>query len=222
MLETFRENIEIRKRNHKWRKRNRHNNIYVKSVFPIENVKCGRNSYGSLNIMWLTGEDVRIEIGNYVSIGPEVKFLVGGNHDYRRISTWPFQSLVYNQTNKKKRGIRDDSLDIIIEDDVWIGYDAMIFSGVKIGRGSVISARAIVTKDVPSYSIYIGNRVIKKRFSEEIIEKLKNIDFSEIYHIETDEYEKYCQYQINENNIDEIITAFIKASGYPRNNGLNH
>lgn len=62
---------------------------------------------------------------------------------------------------------------IIVEDDVWIGMEALILSGVKIGRGSIIGARAIVTKDVPPYSIFIGNRVLKRRFSEKIIETVK-------------------------------------------------
>lgn len=69
---------------------------------------------------------------------------------------------------------------IIIEDDVWIGYDALIMPGVTIGKGSVIGARAIVTKDVPPYSIYVGNKVIKKRFSEDIINKLSTIDFQKL------------------------------------------
>lgn len=80
-----------------WRKRNRHNSTTVERVFPKENVSVGKNTYGPLNIIWMAPKDASLTIGNYCSIGPKVTFLVGGEHNYRRISTWPFQSLVYQQ-----------------------------------------------------------------------------------------------------------------------------
>lgn len=98
---------------------------------------------------------------------------------------------------------------IIIEDDVWIGYDALIMSGVTIGKGSVIGARAIVTKDVPPYSIYVGNKVIKKRFSEDIINKLSTIDFSKVEHTSVDTYMNYCQTEITSSNVDDILDCFV-------------
>ena len=98
--------------------------------------------------------------------------------------------------------------DIIVEDDVWIGYDALILSGVRIGKGSVIGARALVSKDVPPYSIYVGNDILKKRFPDSIIEKIQAIDFSSIEHSKLDTYQPYCQTEITCENVDEIIRHF--------------
>ena len=70
----------------------------------------------------------------------------------------------------------------MLEDDVWIGNNAMILSGVTIGQGAVVAGGAVVTKDVEPYAIVAGNpaKVIKYRFEPEIIEKLKRIDYSKL------------------------------------------
>ena len=70
----------------------------------------------------------------------------------------------------------------MLEDDVWIGNNAMILSGVTIGQGAVVAGGAVVTKDVEPYAIVAGNpaKVIKYRFEPEIIEKLKEFDFSKL------------------------------------------
>lgn len=71
---------------------------------------------------------------------------------------------------------------IIVDDDVWIGYRATIMSGVHIGQGAVVAAGAVVTKDVPPYAIVGGvpARVIKYRFSPEVIEHLLKLDYSKL------------------------------------------
>lgn len=68
----------------------------------------------------------------------------------------------------------DDKGDIIIGNDVWIGYEAVIMAGVHIGDGAIIAARAVVTKDVPPYTIVGGTpaKEIRKRFDAEVIEHL--------------------------------------------------
>lgn len=188
----------------KFRKENTHNSIQAMSYFPIDKVSVGKNSYGPLDVIWMTNREAKVIIGNYVSIGPRVKFLVGGEHDYNRISTWPFQTKVYEEMTQS--GINRD---ITIQDDVWIGYDSLILSGVTIGKGSVIGARSIVAKNIPPYSIFVGNKIIKKRFSDVIIDKLMSIDFSTINHKKNDCYQRYCQTKIDENNIDVIIENFV-------------
>ena len=80
-----------------WRRSNSHNRTTAERVFPRENVSVGKNTYGPLNIIWMAPRDAKVSIGNYCSIGPKVTFLVGGEHNYKRISTWPFQSIVYQQ-----------------------------------------------------------------------------------------------------------------------------
>jgi virginiamycin A acetyltransferase len=73
----------------------------------------------------------------------------------------------------------DNKGDIVVGNDVWIGYEAVILSGVKIGNGAIIGTRAVVTKDVPPYTIVGGipARPIKKRFDEETIEALQKIEW---------------------------------------------
>lgn len=80
----------------------------------------------------------------------------------------------------------DNKGDIIVENDVWIGYEAVILAGVTIGDGAIIGARAVVTKDVPPYTIVGGipAKQIRKRFNEETIDtllKLKWWDWSKEY-----------------------------------------
>lgn len=70
----------------------------------------------------------------------------------------------------------------VVEDEVWIGLDALILSGVRIGKGAIVGARSVVTRDVPPYAIVGGNsaKVIKYRFPQEIIDVLLPFDLSEI------------------------------------------
>lgn len=185
--------------------RNKHNSVRVESHFPIANVSVGEMTYGPLNIVWMAPKNAKVRIGNYCSIGPKVTFLVGGEHDYKRISTWPFQTLIYNEPTFKQY-----DRNINVEDDVWIGYGSLILSGVTIGKGSVIGAGSVVAKNIPPYSIYVGNKIIKKRFPEQIIEKLMGIDYSAIHHYKNDEYKELCQTEVDINNVDEILRRFIK------------
>ena len=99
-----------------------------------------------------------ITIGNKVMFGPNVS-LIGGDHNVSEIGK--FMSDV-----KNKRP--EDDQDIVIEDDVWVGTGAIILKGVRICRGSIIAAGAVVTKDVAPYSVMAGlpAKLIKKRWSE--------------------------------------------------------
>ena len=141
----------------------------------------------------------KIIFGNNVMLGPHVT-IVNGDHNIRKIGV----AIIDNHEK-----LPEDDSDVIIGDDVWIGYDALIMPGVTIGKGSVIGARAIVTKDVPPYSIYVGNKVIKKRFSEDIINKLSIIDFSKVEHTSFDTYINYCQTEITSSNVDDILECFV-------------
>lgn len=94
--------------------------------------------------------------------------------------------------------------DITVGDDVWIGFGAIILSGVTIGTGS------IVAKDVPPYSIYIGNKVIKSRFTGNVVSKLMRIDWNTIIHNKGDGYECYVNTKIDEDNIEDVLEAFLK------------
>lgn len=150
-----------------WRNNNKHNYTRAGCVFPAEKVRVGNLSYGTLNVVSYGNPNESLEVGNCCSIAGETKFILSGEHDYRRFSTYPFSTMALkHEPESISKGA------IIIEDDVWIGYGCIILSGVKIGRGAVIGAGSVVVRDIPPYSVYAGNRIIKKRFSDEIIEKL--------------------------------------------------
>lgn len=110
----------------------------------------------------------------------------------------------------KKAPSRNPKIDIIVEDDVWIGYDSIILAGARIGKGSVVGARSVVTGIVPPYSVYVGNKVIKKRFSDEIISQVESIDFSKVKHRPGDSYETYCNAEITMENINDLLESFQK------------
>lgn len=189
-----------------WRWQNRHNETMAINRFHQDHVTVGSATYGPIEVLYDSGFG-RLTIGNYCSIAKNVKFFLGGGHNYKRISTFPFQTKVYNGLNAPKR---NEALDIVVEDDVWIGFDTIVLAGSKIGKGSVIGARAVVTGTIPPYSVYVGNKVIKSRFPEELIEQIKDIDFSIIDHESGDIYEQWCTTELSPNNSEKIIKAFVK------------
>lgn len=114
---------------------------------------------------------VETDVGNYCSIGPGCKIGLG-LHPIDDISTSPY---IYNEQLFKKR--RQEDFDkVVIGHDVWIGANALVMGGARIGNGAVIAAGAVVTKDVPSYAVVVGvpARVLKMRFSESKIKKLED------------------------------------------------
>ncbi len=110
----------------------------------------------------------QLYIGDYVCIGAESVILMGGNSTHRMdwFSLYPFTEHLLDAY--EMRG------DTRIDDGVWIGMRAMIMPGVHLGEGAVIAAGAVVTKDVPPYSVVGGNpaRVLKQRFPSEVIDTL--------------------------------------------------
>ncbi len=185
-----------------WRKKNTHNATTVNEYCPIDVVTVGRETYGKINAHWYGKPEEALHIGNFCSIADEVHFILGGNHDYERLTSFPFPERIYHEEyDGVCRG------PIVVEDDVWIGYGAVILSGVTIGKGSVIAARSVVTKNVEPYTIWIGNKPAKKRFSEEIINKLSDFDLNSLSY---DEYKKYSKIHITEENVDEVLSGLKK------------
>lgn len=119
----------------------------------------------------------RLVIGKFCSIACGTRFLFNcANHTLNSLSTYTFP-LFYEEWNLEKSNVVsawDNKGDIIIGDDVWIGYEAVIMSGVHVGNGAIIAARAVVTKDVPPYTIVGGTpaREIRKRFDTDVIKRL--------------------------------------------------
>ena len=122
----------------------------------------------------------RLIIGKFCSIACGAKFLFNSaNHKMASLSTYTFP-LFFEEWGLKKENVAqawDQKGDIMIGNDVWIGYEAVILSGVTIGDGAVIGCRAVMTKDVPPYTIVGGvpAKPIRKRFDEETIKELQKI-----------------------------------------------
>ena len=138
--------------------------------------EVGEGSYGYPDVVFYDA-GAKLVIGRYCSIAPGVTILLGGEHHLDWVTTYPFSLLVDDA--KGLGGYPYTRGDVIIGNDVWIGYDAMILSGIKIGDGAVIAARSVVTKDVEPYSIVAGNpaRLLRLRFPEHIIEALREISW---------------------------------------------
>lgn len=129
---------------------------------------CSINGPGT----FLIGAYSEIEIGNFCSIARNVQ-IQGVYHNYNRATSYSIIKSIFKERDIGEFIVKGK---IVIEDDVWIGANSVILSGVKIGRGSVIAAGSIVTKDVEPYSIVGGNpaKKIRFRFTEEVISELEN------------------------------------------------
>ena len=148
----------------------------------------------------------KLIIGKFCSIACGTKFLFNcANHTLKSLSTYTFP-LFYEEWELEKSNITtawDNKGNIVIGNDVWIGYEAVIMAGVHIGDGAIIAARAVVTKDVPPYTIVGGSpaKEIRKRFDAEVIEQLliqKWWDWS------TDKIHQCLPY-IAEGKLDELL-----------------
>ena len=175
------------------------------SLFPINCVDVGKYSYGPLDIHTHGPgmEEIQVRIGNYVSIAGGVKFLVKMEHRLHTVSTYPFNHYIMHIP--EKAGSKGP---IIVNDDVWIGENALILSGVTIGQGAVVAAGAVVTKDVEPYAIVGGvpAKLISYRHPENIRKKLMELDFSQISCESIIENVNRMYEELDERNIDEIIS----------------
>jgi acetyltransferase-like isoleucine patch superfamily enzyme len=143
----------------------------------MSKIQIGKRTYGEVNALTYGSSGEYLCIGNYCSIAGNVKFILGGNHNYKSFSTYPFNAKI---GDKKAEAYTKGP--IIIKDDVWIGENSTILSGVTIEQGAIVSAGSVVTKNVPPYAIVGGvpSRIIKYRFSKAVIDELLKIDFSKI------------------------------------------
>lgn len=162
---------------YKWAKANKNNGTIAMSVFDMGLVSVGDSSYGELNVTTFSDRH-RLIIGNYVSIAQHVTFLLDVEHRLDCISTYPFKVKIA-ESERQEAFAKGD---IVVDDDVWIGYGATVMSGVHIGQGAVVAAGAVVTKDVPPYAIVGGvpAKIIKYRFDDDIIRILQQVDYSKI------------------------------------------
>ncbi len=170
-------------------RRNDSQTIYLNTVIKSPNIIVGDytiyNNFVSDPVLFeknnvlyhypINGD--RLIIGKFSSIACGAKFIFNSaNHSLRSLSTYTFP-LFYDEWGLEKENVTeawDNKGDIIIGNDVWIGYDAVIMAGVTIGDGAIIGTRAVVTKDVPPYTIVGGvpAKEIRKRFDNKTILEL--------------------------------------------------
>ena len=149
----------------------------------------------------------KLIIGKFCSIACGTKFLFNcANHSLKSLSTYTFP-LFYEEWELEKSNITtawDNKGDIVIGNDVWIGYEAVIMAGVHIGDGAIIAARAVVTKDVPPYTIVGGTpaKETRKRFDAEVIQQLLLLKW---WNWSTDKIRKCLPY-IMEGKMNELLT----------------
>lgn len=166
--------------------------VYLKNVITDSNIEVGDytiyndfvndpRDFEKNNVLYhypINGD--KLIIGKFCSIACGAKFLFNSaNHTLTSLSTYTFP-LFFEEWDLEMKNVAkawDNKGNIIIGNDVWIGYDAIILSGVTIGDGAIIGARAIVTKDVPPYTIVGGvpAKAIRKRFNEKTIKSLLNL-----------------------------------------------
>ncbi|HPE38311.1 MAG TPA: CatB-related O-acetyltransferase [Bacillota bacterium] len=192
--------------------------VYLKNVIRGKNIEVG--DYTMYNDFFRDPRDFeknavlyhypinndKLIIGKFSSIACGTKFIfTAANHAMQSLSNYAFPVFweEWGIPGKEVVTAWDNKGDIVIGNDVWIGYDAVIMSGVTIGDGAVVATRAVVTKDVPPYTIVGGvpAKPIRKRFDDATIEKLETLrwwDFDD---------EKIAQIlpAIREGKIDAII-----------------
>jgi len=124
-------------------------------IYPTRFITVKNNSSFGRNVIISTSESGQspISIGNDVMLAQHV-MLIGGNHSFTRTD------IPISCQGEGKQG------PIIIEDDVWIGARSIVLTGVTIGKGSIVGAGSVVTRNIPPYSIAAGNpaRIINKRY----------------------------------------------------------
>lgn len=192
-----------------WRDLNKHNETTIFNHVKIEHLSVGNYTYGNINMYHSGNGNEKLEIGNFCSIAPNVTFLLASEHNYKSLSTFPFKVKFLGAENEA--GSKGS---IIVKDDVWIGFGAIILSGVTIGQGAVIAAGSVITKDVPPYAIVGGNpaKIIKYRFDEEIIEKLLDLDFSNLTKNKIEKLAEKLYSDLNSQNIDDFVYELSKEN----------
>lgn len=143
----------------------------------------GKHTYGIENITvksW--GEGAHLFIGSFCSIAGRQTIFLGGNHRTDWATTFPFGHIfqdIFPAGAINGHGHPATKGDVVIENDVWIGHNSTIMSGIRVGSGSVIAANSVVVKEVAPYTIVGGNpaREIKLRFPQSTIDQLLQIQW---------------------------------------------
>jgi acetyltransferase-like isoleucine patch superfamily enzyme len=172
-----RERLKAMKLRH-WLKNpgNPHNltSLHLKRLSEKHGFAIGEHSYGRPKVRF-PESGAKLTIGRYCSFADGVDIMLGGNHRTDFVTTYPFGAMpgVWPEA-KDLTDFSASRGDVSIGHDVWCGSGCMIMSGVTVGDGAVVAARAVLTKDVPPYAIVAGNpaKLIRFRFDERTIARL--------------------------------------------------
>lgn len=169
MIDYFKKIRDLWLTKYKWRNYQFGENFHAGRnvvLWAKNNIQIGNNFY----IGRFSQIECDTQIGNNVIFANNVALVGRYDHNFHQIGT---PTRLASQIRDEDYNWKGISSKVIIEDDVWVGYGAIIMSGVKIGRGSIVAAGSVVTKDVGPYSIVGGNpaKIIKKRFSSDEITK---------------------------------------------------
>lgn len=197
--------------------------IYLKPVIKNPNISVGEYTmyndfinnpidFEKNNVLYhYPVNNDKLIIGKFCSIGCGAKFIfTSANHTMNSLSTYPFP-LFFEEWDLPISEITtawDNKGDIVIGNDVWIGYEAVIMPGVHIGNGAVIGTRAVVTKDVEPYTIVGGipAKPIRKRFDRDTILKLESIQWWNLKYLQI----KQLLPDITSGNIKELEIIYEK------------
>jgi virginiamycin A acetyltransferase len=160
--------------------------VFLKPLVRAPNIEVGDYTYYDdpddpaaferENVLYAYGPD-RLIIGRYCALATGVRFIMAGaNHPTAGVSTFPFAifgGAWAEQTLDLVQAVPSRG-DTIVGNDVWIGYEAVIMPGVRIGDGAIVAAEAVVTRDVPPYGVVAGNpaRLVRTRFDQTDVDRL--------------------------------------------------
>jgi len=149
--------------------------VYTKDAKHLKGYKIGKHTYGIPTVLASRGMPQYIEIGSFCSIAAGVVFLLSVDHRPDWFTTYPFNVLWgYN-----KQGHPHSKGNIIVGNDVWIGQNVTVLSGVRIADGACIGAGSVITKDVPPYTVMAGNpaKIVKTRFPKDVVSILLKLQW---------------------------------------------
>jgi virginiamycin A acetyltransferase len=133
-------------------------------------------AFETRNVLYAYGPE-RLVVGRYCALATGVRFIMAGaNHSMAGVSTFPF-TIFGGEWAERTLDILQaipSRGDTVVGSDVWLGYQATVMPGVRIGHGAVVAAGSVVGSDVPPYAIAAGNpaRVVRRRFEDADVERL--------------------------------------------------
>lgn len=171
--------------------------------------EIGEHTYGTPGIAtWPRGPKTRLSIGRYCSIARGVNIFLGGDHRTDWVTTYPFN--LFDREARRFTGNPHSRGDVTIGNDVWLARGVLVVSGVTIGDGACIGANAVVGRNIPPFTVAVGNpaTVVKQRFSDAQIERLLRLRW---WDWSLERIRPLYQHMLS-NRIDDFLDAAERAA----------